>query len=54
MAPEYTKCYGDKHDETTEWKKTHYFSLRPQKNKALKIKGQVLCNTAHENRDVSR
>lgn len=44
MAPEYTKCYGDKHDETTEWKKTHYFSLRPQKNKALKIKeGQVLC-----------
>ena len=54
MAPAYTKCYGDKHDETTEWKKTHYFSLRPQNNNTLKIKGQVLCNTAHENRDVSR
>ena len=54
MAPEYTKCKGDKYDDTTEWKKTHHFSVRPQNNNTLKIKGQVLSNIAHENRDVSR
>ena len=43
MAREYTKCNGDKDDDSTEWEKNHYFSLRPQNDKTLnKRPGSVI------------
>lgn len=35
MSHEYAKCNSDEDDDTTEWEKSHYFSLRSQNNNTL-------------------